>query len=305
MQQERTKDHAFTGLHVPTTAPRLHFPALQLIEVKPFATWAAIGWGSEIFFVHENEQKVLTAHPTRVVALAALEKRDAFNAWASASEDGTVCLWDERGCWSFKMKVPLQRLTTLLEVCGGKIAVGARDSNVYVLDPETGTLANKIKCCDEVLLLEKASNDGKRIATSSSVWAITVHDIDTGLAVCTIDTKHDFEFPNAHTVHAYFVSRVYHVSDDNKLLSFNGNSMSLWSAEGVCEVRFATGGHCLAVVYNGAAVTFGYDVFKVWDLKTGECVKTVQVNVPPVLTMWVANNVLLTGHDNGAVLAWR
>ena len=307
--EEEEATNVFAGVQVPTTAPQLRFPVLQLIEVKPRspslpATWAAIGWGAEIFFMND-EPKILTAHTSRVVALATFEKRDMFNAWASASEDGAVILWDEKGGWSFKMNVPLRELTTLIEVHGGKLAVGSRDSRVHVLDPHTGTLTNTIKCSHEVLLLE-ASKDGKRIATSARAWEVSVHDVESGALLQTLDTRHDFQILNAPTVYGHFVSRIFSVN--GKLLSFNGNCASLWDFE-KCELRFATAGHCLAAVLNGALVTLGHDAFKVWDLTTGECVRTVRFEVKPgvrpALTMCVVNDTLLTVHDDGAVLAWR
>jgi WD40 repeat protein len=304
-EDEGEASNVFAGVQVPTTAPQLRFPVLQLIEVKPCspslpATWAAIGWGAEIFFMND-EPKILTAHTSRVVALATLEKRDMFNAWASASEDGAVLLWDEKGSWSFKMKVPLRELTTLIEVHGGKLAVGSRDCSVHVLDPHTGTLMNTIKCSHGVLLL-KASKDGKRIATSAGAWDVSVHDVESGALLQTLDTKHDFQILNAPTVYGHFVNEIFSVS--GKLLSFNGNCASLWDSE-KCELRFLTAGHCLAAVLNGALVTLGHDAFKVWDLTTGECVRTVRVELQPVLTMCVVNDTLLTVHDDGAVLAWR
>jgi len=313
MQHDRAQEaeegeatNVFAGVQVPTTAPQLRFPVLQLIEVKPRspslpATWAAIGWGPEIFFI-DDERKILTAHTSRVVALATFEKRDMFNAWASASEDGAVILWDENGSWSFKMKVRMQALTTLIEVHGGKLAAGSRQCSVHVLDPHTGTLTNTIKCGHEVLLLKKASEDGKRIATSAGAWEVSVHDVESGALLQTLDTRHDFQISNAPTVHGHFVNKIFSVK--GKLLSFNGNFSSLWDSE-KCELRFAKAGHCLAAVLNGALVTLGHDAFKVWDLSTGECVRTVRVELQPALTMCVVNDTLLTVHDDGAVLAWR
>ncbi len=105
---------------------------------------------------------------------------------ATASEDGTVCVWKAaNGARLLILKHANKAVCARFSPNGDRIVTACDDGIARIWNVRTGALESKLKGHSAPLLFAAFSEDGKRVVTTGRDHTARIWDATTGLAVCS------------------------------------------------------------------------------------------------------------------------
>ena len=253
-------------------------------------TWAMVQGKHEVVLIR-GELRTSVKTDTLIVALCLLS-----NKLVMAGADNSVRFWDaETGhCVSqFKGEACFWALT----FAGKEVAAGCQDGLVYLFSSATFQLTHKLKGHSRGVGAVACLTDGKLVSGAARALLerdseVILWDLETRTLLKTILlppwwTMDLLAFPGG------------------KFLSL-AKELTVWDQAGNKQrvVNFGLMDLVLSacVLPDGTVATYG-NCLKVWDIDTGECLKTVKMLA--VTSMCVAGEKLVTGHADGCVREWE
>ena len=238
--------------------------------------------------------RVLEGHTDRVTAVAVLDGRRAV----SASDDGTLRVWDLESGRSLKTLEGQTGSVTAVAVFGGHRAItSSDDGTLRVWDLESGRPLETLKG-HRASVFAVAVLDSRRAVSASLDRTLQVWDLESGLSLKTLE---------GHTARVTAVAvldsrRAVSASDDWTLRVWDlERGYSLKTLEGhtdrVTAVAVMDGGHAVSASKDGT--------LRVWDLESGQSLKTLEGHTAEIYSMVVLDGCLAVSISNEpTLLVW-
>jgi WD40 repeat protein/sterol desaturase/sphingolipid hydroxylase (fatty acid hydroxylase superfamily) len=221
----------------------------------------------------------------------------------SASEDGTVKVWDSlSGQERFTLKGNSRHVHSVaISSDGRRIVSGSHDKTVTVWDAATGREERSLVGHTSAVLSVAISADGRRIVSGSADGKAIVWDAQTGRTECTLAGR-------AGAVLSVAIS-----ADGRRIVSASGRTATVWDAQTGRE-EFTLNGHT-DLVYGVAIrpdgrriVSASFDKkVKIWDAQTSREEYTLTGHTDSVYSVAISQdgrNVVSGGKD-AMVMVWE
>jgi WD40 repeat protein len=221
---------------------------------------------------------------------------------ASASEDGTVKVWDPgTGTVIRTLMGHTGAVASVAFSRDGRLASSGEDHTVKVWDPTTGTVIRTLRGHSDAVISVAFSPDGSRLASAGRDKTVKVWDAGSGEVTLSLEGHNDA------------VARVAFRPDGRRLASASeDHTVKVWDAESgkvintlrghidsVASVAFSSDGRRLA--------SCGVDqTVKVWDPEAGTLIRTLAGHSGVVFSVAFSpdGRDLASGGWDGAVKLW-